>query len=418
MRSLIIKKDSLFKFLVVLFFLLPSSTVIGGPSFWFIIIFLSACTTLVVGYKNIVSQDIIYFKIFFLFTLFFITVSIFRSYRYAIFDDLFELIRIASLLVFLLCGYFLSSRRTSNFLLKFFLFYLILQFLVVILQKFEPIKELMSIIWNMDKTWSLRGTGTLGNPNVLALMSILSMLYICFFSNQKKIILIAFTICSLNVLLSGSRTGLVGYFIITMFVLVISGKLSFSSVFKKLIVISIFSTTTVIVLISLSGELRYMGELLNAFSGDGMDLTKVGTFNHRLEAWERQFRLFENSGDISILIGMGPSKGVGFRVMDNDYMAQYLKYGLIGVFSNILLLVMIFVSTLRSNRVHSNATKFVAAILLTYLIFALTAATFLSLFNMLPLMLLTGFFIKSGFEGSYIIEKSDNNLSCSSTDRH
>jgi hypothetical protein len=270
----------------------------------------------------------------------------------------------------------------------------------------------------MDKTWSLRGTGTLGNPNVLALMSILSMLYICFFSNQKKIILIAFTICSLNVLLSGSRTGLVGYFIITMFVLVISGKLSFSSVFKKLIVISIFSTTTVIVLISLSGELRYMGELLNAFSGDGMDLTKVGTFNHRLEAWERQFRLFENSGDISILIGMGPSKGVGFRVMDNDYMAQYLKYGLIGVFSNILLLVMIFVSTLRSNRVHSNATKFVAAILLTYLIFALTAATFLSLFNMLPLMLLTGFFIKSGFEGSYIIEKSDNNLSCSSTDRH
>lgn len=416
MASLIIKKDFLFKFIVVLFFLLPSSSIVGGPSIWFLIIFFFACITLVIGYENSVSQDIVYFKIFFLFSLFFITISIFRSYQYAIFDDLFELLRVASLLVFLLCGYFLSSRRTSNFLLKFFLFYLIFQFVVVVLQKIEPLKSLMSIIWDMDKAWALRGTGTLGNPNVLALMSILSMLFIRFFSNRKKIIVLAFIICSLNVLLSGSRTGLVGYFLVTMFILFISGKISIASIVKKIVVISIFSITAVLLLISLSGELRYMGELLNAFSGDGMDLTKVGTFNHRVEAWERQFRLFENSGDISILIGMGPAKGVGFRVMDNDYMAQYLKYGLIGVLSNILLLIMIFVSTWRSNKIHSNATKFIAAILLTYLIFALTAATFLSLFNMLPLMLLTGFLIKLGFKGSYIIEKSDNNLSCSSTD--
>ena len=294
------------------------------------------------------------------------------------------------------------------------MFFLFFQFFVVILQKIEFLKALMSIVWNMDKAWALRGTGTLGNPNVLALMSIFSMLFVYFFSNRKKIIVCAFIVCSLNVLLSGSRTGLVGYFLVVMFVLLISGRISFTLLFKKIILVTLFATTTILILIAVAGELRYMGELLKVFNNGGIDFTQVGTFNHRVEAWGRQFKLFENSGDTSIFIGMGPAKGAGFRVMDNDYMAQYLKYGMVGVLSNVLLLLMIFMSTLACRNIYPNATKFMSAVILSYLVFALTASTFLSLFNMLPLMLITGFLIKSGFKRSNNFEKSNNNLSSTS----
>lgn len=399
MKNLTVKKDFLFHSLVVLFFLLPSSSTLGGSGVWFLIILCIACTFVIAGFKTPASINIIYFILFFVFSLSMVIISVLRSYEYAIVDDLFEVLRVFSLLVFFLCGYLLSSRKSRDFLLSFFLFFLLFQFFIVVLQKFESLKLLMSIVWNMDKAWALRGTGTLGNPNVLALMSIFSMLFIYFFSFRKKIIFIAFIICSLNVLLSGSRTGLVGYFIVVMFALFISGHLNLVSILKKTAIISIFAITTVLLLVAVSTELRYMGELLNAFDSNGIDLTKVGTFNHRMEAWNRQFSMFENSGDISILVGMGPAKGIGFRVMDNDFMAQYLKYGVVGVFSNIVLLLMIIISTLKCRNSYPNATKFISSVILAYLIFSLTAATFLSLFNMIPLMLVSGFLIKLGFEG-------------------
>lgn len=414
MINLTVNKDILFRFITILFFFLPSSVLLGGPSVWFLIIFSIAAVSFVLGYEKLISAHIKYFILFFLFSLIMTTISITRSYQYIIADDLLELLRIASLLIFLLCGYFLSSINTRDFLLKFFMYFLLFQFFIVIFQKIEFLKSIMSIIWNMDKAWALRGTGTLGNPNVLALMSIFALLFIYFFSDRKKVIFLAFFVCSLNVLLSGSRTGLVGYFVVIMFVLFISGRMSLFSIIKKLIIVFIFASTTIAILVAVAGELRYMGELLNAFNNGNIDLTKVGTFNHRVEAWQRQFTLFDNSGDTSIFVGMGPAKGAGFRVMDNDYMAQYLKYGVIGVLSNIILLMMLFFSTLSCRLVYSNAAKFMSAVILSYLIFALTAATFLSLFNMIPLMMVAGFLIKAGFKRNEYSEKNNNHLPSSS----
>jgi hypothetical protein len=399
----------------MLFFLLPSSSLLGGVGFWFLVILTLGVLSLSIGYEQFSSKDLLYLISFFVFYIFTVIISIARSNSYIIADDLLELLRVFSLLVFLLCGYFLSTKNTVEFLLKFFVFFLVFQLIISIFQKIEPIKNVLSIIWNMDKAWILRSTGTLGNPNVLALMCIFSMLFIHFFSDNKKQKLYSFFVCSVIVLISGSRTGLIGYLVVVMFTLFISGRVTLLGLFKKSLLVLFFVTVFVITLTLVAGELRYMGELLKAFDGGSVDLTKVGTFNHRLGAWERQLNVFANSGDMSILIGMGPAKGEGFRVMDNDYLAQYLKYGLVGVMSNLLLLFMLAVSSFNCKKSYPGAPKFMISTIVCYSVFAITASTFLSLLNMIPVMLISGFLIKIGFEQNDRLKENNNNMSSTQT---
>lgn len=83
-------------------------------------------------------------------------------------------------------------------------------------------------------------------------------------------------------------------------------------------------------------------------------------------------------------------------IVDNDYLAQFLKYGLVGIILNLILLLSIYITTLRSKVIYPNSSKFILSVLFGYSIFASMSATFLSLLNMIPLMLITGFLIKVG----------------------
>lgn len=407
--------NSFFKFLTVMFFLLPSSSFVGGLGLWYLILLCSGVFFSIYFVSRKLTFNFVLLASSIIFILLTTFASLALSYEYFVLDDFFEIIRVFSLLVFLTGGYFLSNDKTFTFLLSFFPFYLLFQLVVSILQKSEVIKATMSLVWNMDKAWSLRSTGTLGNPNVLALMCILSMLFVYFFSAHKKVKISCFVMCTAIVFLSGSRTGLISYFATVIFMLFVSGNMRFFTVLKKLSVVILFGCVSLFGLFALASELRYLGELLEVVEGGGFDLTQIGTFAHRLGAWERQYHLFLSKGELGFLLGVGPAKDIGFRVMDNDYLAQFLKYGLLGMLSNLTLLISILFVSFSTDRLYSNTSRFIACLLVCYSVFSFTASTYLSLLNMIPVMLLVGFFIKS----SYIYEtQSKYNLSCSQSIRY
>lgn len=391
---IVIKNYHILQFLFLFFFFMPSSSTIGGKSLWYLLFLACTFGSLIFGYRARLSRSILVGTIVFMFALLSVSISLIRSVEYLIADDVFELIRTTALLMFLIVGFLLSTFKVENFLSKFFKFYIIVQLIVCIVQKFGPIKTVLSMIWDMKKAWILRSTGTANNPNTLVLMSLMAYVYIFVYAERKSTKIGFSILTGLVVLLSGSRTGLLGYMFTVVCLNLINKKISFSFVLKSISVITILALGFYGIIAYIAESNAYMGELLRVVEGGTIDLSKVHTFNKRMKSWAEHYEYFNNSGVISYFIGIGPAKGIGFRVMDNDYSAVFIKYGGLGVMAYSTILIFILSVGILCRKLTPQRTQFLTINLLVFSLFAITGAAFLSLFNFMPVLIITGMYLK------------------------
>lgn len=389
-----LQKNHIVFLLFVLLFFLPSSSMVGGKSLWYLMSVFLTTSSIIFGLNSKINKTLIFGLSLFCLLLLSVSISLFRSMEYVVSDDFFEIIRTTALCVFFLTSYLLTTKDLESKLLEFFKYFISIQLIICILQKIGPIKKVLSIVWDMDKAWALRSTGTLNNPNTLVLMTIIAFVYIMVYAQARRTKFIFVGIAGLIVVLSGSRTGLLGYLFILIISNLVNTKLTVGFVVKYVFAQIILITALFFVGAYIAEKNPYIGELMRVVEDGNIDLTKVATFSHRVEATTRQFEYFKSGGEINYWIGVGPGKGVGYRVMDNDYAAIFMKYGILGfVLYGVLIFYLLYIGFI--NRRNNIARRnFIILVLIAFLIFGITGASFLSLFNFIPVLMISGVFLK------------------------
>ncbi|MDR5886707.1 hypothetical protein [Vreelandella janggokensis] len=315
---------------IVFFLLAPTSVIFGGLKACLAISATMFFLSFVAG-RGVVSKSV-----FFAFLLFLtaIAFSFLYNSKYLVFDDYFDFMRVVFYFLVFTAAFISANEVNLDSVSKVLLFFILVQFVVVILQRLGLPFGLVEAIWDIEKNWAWRSTGTFTNPNMMAISVLMSAIIYTFFTNSKFLTkALVLTLAGLVIFASGSRTALVLVFL-SVFVMTL---LFFN--FKK-ILISIFLAP--IFLVSLYGLVVVFGvssfgyslEILNVF--DDFDLSSVTTFQSRISTWSDLASLVNEFSFLNYFFGLGPGKGLGLRYVDNEYLAVYLKYGFFGVYYLVL----------------------------------------------------------------------------------
>jgi hypothetical protein len=162
---------------------------------------------------------------------------------------------------------------------------------------------------------------------------------------------------------------------------------------------SLFFFVGLVALISIlkiySSELGYMSQILNVYENGSIDFSRVNTFTARLEMWTRNFEVLEGVDPLKYYIGMGPGKDIGLRVMDNEYLSQFLRYGFLGmVFNFMMLFFLVFQVFKQRLLIGMGNVKFVFVVFVLMAFYGLVSASFSSVLNLLPMVFFIGFFLR------------------------
>jgi hypothetical protein len=194
----------------------------------------------------------------------------------------------------------------------------------------SPIADILSFVYEDTKTvvsvnW-IRVGAPFENPNFLAIVTALSLLYFMICSLDKKRNMIPWVALSLFVLyLTGSRTGWILAFYFIFFIFIRSG---FSLVVRNLFNFLIFFILIAFVVIHFSDVILSQKRILftlDLFSGDVFE--KRGIAGRLAMSMDALGVFLENP-----LVGVGPLKNASTMVVDNQYALILLRYGAIGLF--------------------------------------------------------------------------------------
>jgi hypothetical protein len=269
---------------------------------------------------------------------------------------------------------------------------------ILILFNFWGVKEVLGSLYELDKSRSVsvdntgnlfRLSSTFTNPNyfglfICALSSIFVSLYFRTF-NLKN--LLGVLVCLSLVLVSGSRTALISFIFVVLFIGAFQ-ILKYSRREPKLII-----SLTVVILI-LAFTLPIFIEKVMASLGRYTDLENMAnSMNARFNAWDIALRWIYDYP----LLGIGSNK-VNMTSVDNNYIYLLYKNGLVGLGLYLLLFsFMSFISIrafLKSNskEVFTPTVAMVTTgLILTTLIGMLTAVPLNMVQFAVPLFLCLGF---------------------------
>jgi len=233
--------------------------------------------------------------------------------------------------VVLYYGFFITKNQNmesiKSSLLKLAYIVIIIQLIVGLTQLIGS--ELFAPLYSMEKTRSwgsiVRITGTLTNPNFFSWILIQMFVLIWLFEKRKTKKSLFFVIVASLVFLSGSRSMLLIFPFILLFIEVIVTKKSASFFFIKVPLYGALLFTSykfVIWFLNVFGSnFRYMRQLLLIFESG--DLNRLNSFDHRQFMWERE--LSKMNSWIDWILGLGGQ----VQKADNDYIFAVTNFGII-----------------------------------------------------------------------------------------
>jgi hypothetical protein len=206
-----------------------------------------------------------------------------------------------------------------------------IQVVIVLAQAFG-FSDYVGMFYTQDKMKDLssymRATGTFGNPNILAIVSIISAALI-FFIDKSSLRYIGMLLSAIIILFAGSRTGLVAYIILVAGVsmyLIINLRWYAKALYA-------FGVTFVLAFISVNviffqNNMPYLWSLIKLID-DPVRVLEINSFSVRLSNWQDKMDLFGLVDSIWVwFFGVGMHKS--YYVLDNDYLYLFLRTGIVG----------------------------------------------------------------------------------------
>lgn len=394
---MILRDNHVINFLLLFLLFIPTSPILGGYYTWFFLFSGVVLLFLLVKRQIIDISSHLPLLLYIILSFLFLYISLVLAPSQSV-GDYNEFIRLLIYLLLYLCFYANLPKKQYEFeeqitqIVKILKYFIVIQFVAVLLQSNSSILNLMGIIWNMEKYWSMRSIGTFDNPNTLSILVSISFSVI-YFKEKSKIISLVFLFISLIIVLfSGSRTGLISFV----------GLLCINYIFmqritlKRILIIAIIALLSIVSLITFlnyyGDNFKYMAEILLMFNNDGFDSTGVGTLGLRQQLWENALLQFSKVSDLRYLFGVGPSKETSLHILDNDYITIYVKMGIIGSLLNIVFFIACLVYFLK-NRSYVFS-KLMVTIFILFAISAYTGPTFTSWYLALFYFIFYAFAIK------------------------
>ena len=247
--------------------------------------------------------------------------------------SLFRIVYFYCMVTFFMVLFESGGRQLLLKFSKFLLFFLCLEFIFILMQAFNY-ASVLSNIYLQDKMRGLdsymRATGTFGNPNSLAIITVLSMLYIFFYiqSPLKKVFTVVLS--GAIILFSGSRTGLFIYILALLFLVM---EVGFKDSFRNKLSGALFAIVLLIIssflLDLIESSLPYLWSVVSV-AGDLDAIMRINSLSARIGSWEDKILFFEEV-PISLKYIFGAGFYEAFKVLDNDYLFLVLRTGLFGM---------------------------------------------------------------------------------------
>lgn len=319
-----IRDSSLFVGVTLLFLLMPGGVIPGGVKYGLII-----ASVFFLFFSYIVKPALFDISVcLFVLCSLVLLVSVTFSSSPLIVDDVVEVFRPA-----LYFSIFIFSRRmarstelrTVSYGLLVFIFF---EFLVVCIQRLDigPLVGVINVLWDTEKNWYARNTGTFSNPNMMGVFVIMAWVGFVFFNRNVAANVVALAMVMVCVFFSGSRTSLALLFLSMVFIYILRYKAKRLWVFVLFMPVVFYGIYKLLVFYSDSNP--YMYEVLSLL--ETRDLSSVKTYSDREDKWFSIFRDYGSPAMFNYFFGFGPGKDSGLRFVDNEYIAVFIKYGVMG----------------------------------------------------------------------------------------
>lgn len=382
---MIIKNEQFFYFFLSYIFFMPSAIWFGGQRFGIMLLFIMLVVYILfypfsrikISYSTLILISLLFLPL---------SISLNINYNHISINDSFEFIRIVLYLLIFIVSYNTSKLLKFENIVRISKIFLIFEFIFVILQRFEffSILNFLEIIWDNEKNWIFRNTGSFSNPNYLAFFVVLSTIIILLYNTSKKLKIFFWLLGFIIIILTGSRTGIITYMLLTPMAIINLDKISIITVVKINLMLCIFLFSFYFLGQYFAEQNKYMFELLKIVSTG--DISSVTTFAKRTDNWSN---ISLKINEFTYFFGLGPGKDIELKWVDNEYLATFSKYGIFGT------IITVFIYSFISYKVNKfkiiYLSKLIRLYILLLVVFGLTAETFSSWLLMLPFFMFIGF---------------------------
>jgi len=272
-----------------------------------------------------------------------------------IFRDILELLRPFFIFSIMFILINIDFKEKSNYYFKFLIIFSVIQIIIEVGQLLE-IDFFLNTLNNIYRTTkveikSIRATGMLGNPNMLAFYLTNGIIASIFYFKKIKYKIILSILFLVGVFLTGSLL----FVAISQFALFLAMFLNKSKsgkyIFLKILLIIFITFFVFIILIAPLSNFYPRFERFNVlFSKDDFinSVLEIKNFNLRINHWSKTYNIFKEGGIKAILVGLSPGKAIGLSVLDNDFMFIFFRYGLFGFIIFFLIIFRIIIQFMRN----------------------------------------------------------------------
>lgn len=375
----------------LLVFFIPSASAIGGFQLWYVI---TVGVVLYGVFKNNLMVDYLTKSVFRFILISFILLFIsllFSGMNFGSLQDFNEVLRLVGVLGVFYLMYRAYSEKWNKKVILFLKLFLFLQLVFCFLQENDSVNRIMGIIWNTERVWDLRRTGSFANPNILSIFCIASYSYIYFrIKNIQKIIygLVVFGI----ILFASSKTGLIAFLIVICInIFLIKANFSLKNIMIFILSLLLIGYIGITLLYMYQYEYPYIAQLIMIFDND-MDVSQIKSMGDRQVMWINALNQFNDLSLLQQLTGIGPAKNTEFNIIDNEFITILIKMGIIGLLYYTLAICILLVFLFKNK--NNLGAKSMIAIVVLFLLSSGSASTFIAWHLSLMFFLFLGVCLK------------------------
>ncbi|MGS2764942.1 O-antigen ligase family protein [Sinomicrobium sp. M5D2P9] len=387
------KNTSMLIYLLVFFlvFFIPSASAIGGFQLWYAV----AVGVVLYGvFKNKLEIDYLSKSVFHFILISFILLLIsllFSGMNFGSLQDFNEFLRLiggGGIFYLMYVGY---TEKWNKKIVLFLKLFLLLQLIFCFLQGNDSVNRIMGIIWNTERIWDLRRTGSFANPNILSVFCVASYSYIFFRIKTIQKIIFGLVIFGI-ILFTSSKTGLIAFLIIVCVnFFLIKAKFSFKNIALFIISLLLGGYAGITLLYMYQYEYPYIAQLLMMFDND-MDISQIKSLGDRQIMWENALNQFNDFSSLQQLVGIGPGKDTDLNIIDNEFLTILVKMGIIGLLFYALTIFILLVFLFKNKK--NLGAKSMIAIVVLFLLSSGSASTFIAWHLSLMFYLFLGMCLK------------------------